>query len=188
MKNIYFINEALKPKSKVSIVGLKKVSYFIPIYQNFTEYCMEIMGVNAPVKLKFTKSKKNSNVMGFVSFDDISKGKYIIHMKSDGYIPYVMGVIAHEMTHIRQFQNKELKIDSSLNGDMEYNKFKISTKKYAEIVNNYDIDAYTKLPWEIEAYANQSKLPKDYKHSDHFKKLIESASNPTEKFIYENIY
>lgn len=71
------------------------------------------------------------------------KNSFIINIKKNLRFASILKAIAHEITHVRQFKNKELEI---IRGKLYYN------KKYVEKVD------YWSRPYEIEAHGQEVAL------------------------------
>lgn len=97
---------------------------------------------------KFTKEE--GNVVGWCIYEDDDKVKhreFTIEVSSDQCIEAFIKTIMHEMVHVKQYALAEMRESYGTGKQCIYWKGTDHTKT-----------AYTKLPWEKEAYSLQNKL------------------------------
>lgn len=161
--------------------------YTPPLILDFIGYCRNSIGLNNDV-ITINFKQVNKNELGFVNFSKIVNGKneVIIDKNANGNYKYILQILAHELTHIKQINNKELLIKD---GYFIWNQTKnLSIEDYNIIVKKYDFETYKNLDWEKEAYINQSKIVEDYLKSDSFENLINKTEEPNLKFILQNAF
>lgn len=157
--------------------------FISPLIFDFVSYCRNIIGLNSDViTINFKQVKKNE--IGFVNFSKIVNGKNEIIIDKNANYKILLQYISHELTHIKQINNKELLIKD---GYFIWKQNKnLSIKEYNMISKKYDFETYKNLDWEKEAYINQSKIVGDYVKSNSFKNLINRTEEPNLKFILQN--
>lgn len=149
------------------------------VFDKYIEFLKEKLNINKNIKLIIKKNVGKQQI-GHISLSDIEKPIYEVTILESG-LKYMLGVIAHEMTHIKQIINKELT-----------NKDDIILWNKKEIINNEDyinlglknFDKYKLLPWEKEAYHNQDLMPNEFKKSKYYTEL--KGKNDTLDYLINN--
>lgn len=145
-------------------------------YLDFVKFCLKKMYIKPNLELRFKKNGFSKNCVGFVSTDYENK-RYVIHLKHDhSSIKQNLEVIAHELTHVKQFIFNQYYLQDSFhlwNGEKI-----ISCEDYDTIdksLNDDDesFDEYLQFPWEIEAFENEEKLLKSYLRSTEYRNFIQ---------------
>ena len=154
----------------------EKSDTFSIIYDHYSKWLEKEFKLSKPIKLSVVK-KINAKTFGYVDLKSIDKPKYNIKVES-GALIWLLGNIAHEATHLKQIDRKEL----THNEDIIVWKGKefINVNEY----NLLSYDEYAKLPWEVEAIKNQTKLSQQY-----IKKTITELKGKTSSldFIIDNL-
>jgi len=127
-------------------------------------------------KLKFdakiiVKKKENRGLVGDVVLNDnsLNKNKFYLHVSSTQSITNMIQTLIHELTHVKQISRKELKPSDDYKMILWKNKPFISVKEYKKLMRK--INEYNKLPWELEAHTNMTKLYKPFLNSSQWKSL-----------------
>lgn len=128
------------------------------------------------------KKPDSKAMFGFIDLISMSNGKYDIVIKYQ--FTTMLGHIAHEFTHVKQFIKGELYYSDDLIYILWKNEKFISVKEMSKMMK--DFSKYKELPWEKEAYKNQDDLPNKFKQSKHFKDLYIGADS-TLTFVLDNL-
>ncbi len=136
---------------------LEKTDSFKIIYNAYNLFLCKELGINKKVKMSIVK-KVSAKTFGYVDLNN--KLDYKVKVES-GSLTYTLGNLAHEFTHIKQIQNKELTSD-----DGTTIKWKGKDVITGEEYNKLSYDEYAKLPWEEEAIANQTKFTDKFLETD----------------------
>lgn len=166
LKLKYILNEISKITGNKSVLN--------PLYLDFVKFCTNKLSITDDIVVNFKKMNKR-HYDGYVS----NKNSNIIYIDSSSGIKTQLDKIAHELTHIEQFRNKNLIIDN------DYIKF--NGKRFISVTdynNLRDYDEYKKLPWESEAITNGSRFVKDYLNSKYYDEIMDT--NPSLKYIKDN--
>ena len=91
--------------------------------------------------------------------------------------------LIHELTHIKQISNKELKPSDDYKNVIWKKNFILSVKDYNKASKNFN--DYKKLPWEKEAYDNMDKLYNPFIKSKYWTDL--KGKNTTLDYIIDDI-
>jgi hypothetical protein len=128
------------------------------------------------IKLKFdakiiVKKKQSTNLLGDIqlNYNSINNNKFTLHFNSNQGFNQVIKSLIHELTHIKQVSNGELKPSDDYKSVIWKENFIISVKEYYKLGKN--IEEYKKIPWETEAYDNMGVLYDDYINSKYWKDL-----------------
>ena len=167
---------------ETKLLGVKE-KYKKDIYKNYVEFLKDEFNVSQDIELSIRKPSK-SVMFGYIDLVSMSKGKYKIIVKEGG-LSIVLGRIAHEYTHIKQYLKGQLNYTDDLQHIIWKNKEYISVKELQKVTK--DLSEYMKLPWEAEAYKNQDDFPELYSKSKHFKELHSSADDNM-KFVLDNLF
>lgn len=161
LRNIYESVKLTKVKSPIWRI----------LYEDAADFFNNHLSLSTNVTIVFSNVKRG-DVFGHFDF----KNKIVIQ---DSSPQVVIGRIAHEMTHVKQYESKDLIIDR------EYITWKNDEKfLLRDYTTNKSYDVHIKWPWEAEAYKNQKTLPPLYYNSPQFLKTMNS--NPTLKYMLDN--
>lgn len=184
----YEIISELKKENKIfvdnTILKGDIPKYITPLIKTYIQYCRKVIGISNDVQIDFIFEKTEKNEIGFVNFSKMINGKNEIVIDANASYKSLLSYLSHELTHIKQIQNKELDV---LDGYFIWKgKKDISIKQYNLIVKKYDFQKYKELKWEKEAYSNQATIIKNFKNSNELKKLLKKTTEPNLKFILDN--
>lgn len=164
--------------NNITIQG-KVPKYTTPLIINYIEYNIELLSINITITVIFKKIDKKE--IGFINLSEQGSNGTIFIDKDASY-NMMLKYISHELTHIKQIQNGELKL---INDDIIWKgKKNINIKDYKKLL----YDEYVKLGWEIEADYNQENIIKKYINSGTFNSLKNNTDEPNLKFILQNIF
>ena len=102
--------------------------------------------------------KRDLDVLGYCSFtnlDDPRPRDFEIELLNKVPLNELLQTLAHEMVHVKQYAKGELK---DVNGSGV--RFRWAKKVYEDA-------EYTEQPWEIEAFAKEVELYREYKRYSH---------------------
>ncbi len=149
------------------------------VFDKYIDFLKEKLNINKKIKLEIKKSVGKQQI-GHVSLTEIEVPIYKV-VVLDGGLNYMLGIIAHEMTHIKQIIYKELTCKDDV--ILWKNKEIINNRGYINLgIKNFD--KYKLLPWEKEAYYNQDLLPKEFKKSKYYIEL--KNVNDTIEYLINN--
>ena len=129
----------------------------------------------------------NDNQFGDIVLGENALKHHKFTLKFDNDAHYRMQIVAlmHELVHVKQVVKKEL----GLSKDKKYRTWKgrkhTSVKDYNKMLRTKDFKSYKNLPWEKEAYGNQTKLMNSLLRSKHWKGM--KGKDATLDFIIDNI-
>lgn len=140
------------------------------LYEDATNFIYDYLSLSTNITIDFKKSSR-STTFGHFDF----KNKIVIE---DSTPNLVIGNIAHELTHVKQYEDRDLLVDG------QYIIWK-RTEKFLlrDYSTNKKYDVHVKWPWEAEAYKNQKILPNLYYNSAQFVKTMNS--DPTLKYMMD---
>lgn len=150
-------------------------SYTQEFYLDFVKFCLKKMWLNPTLEIRFKRNGFSKHCVGFVSTDYENK-KYVIHLKySDCSYREVLKILAHELTHIKQFIFNNYYISDNYhmwNGEkiISCEEFDINDKC---VDDDESFDKYLNFPWEMEANENEEKLLKAYLRSTQYRDFIQ---------------
>ena len=106
---------------------------------------------NCKITVSFKKFPKDKDYEGLCSVLDESYNprRFLIHVEENVSLKRKMEIIAHELTHVKQFARREL-----------------ISKKNTDFWNGKEIDPdleYWLQPWEVEAFGQQTCLYKAFR-------------------------
>jgi hypothetical protein len=148
---------------------------FYPLYNSAIIYYMKKLGINVPIQVSFYKARRSNNMFGHITPNKPT------NLKIENSTPsLILRMIAHEITHSKQFLKKELTIQ---NGNLYwFDDPIISVDEYSKFIE-YN-DKYKNLPFEKEAFTNEEKLRNEFLNSEDY--ITAMDSNPTLKYIKDN--
>lgn len=142
------------------------VSDFMQDYYNFS------------AKIEFVPSKNNK----FIGHIDLLDKKNKIYFQEDSSVIFVIKVLLHEITHIKQKVLGELYYDHTI-GKLVWQKSELfDLDEYTQSGNKAHHDSF---PWEAEAERNMGELFSKFINSKYLKNL--EGLNPTLDFVIESI-
>ncbi len=149
------------------------------LYNNYLDFLQDHFNTNINVEVSFRKPNKK-RLFGWIDLIGLSNKKYKIIVEN---IPFEMlGKIAHEFTHIKQYIKGELNFTKDEKTFLWKGEKNLTIKEYNNITN---MSEYKEVPWEKEAYQMQDKLPILYKKSKQLKEL-KAQGDPNIEFMIQN--
>lgn len=125
------------------------------VYEKFVQYCCVQLGLS---NIDLTISFKTIKLLGYVSLSG-NINEIVVNKKLSE--DERLGIIAHELTHLKQILDGELKTEKRK--ILWQGKEFISAKKYSLLQNDKSKEAeYRALPWEKEAFDNELKFIKEH--------------------------
>lgn len=165
---------------ETKLVGKLK-PYETSLVSNFVDFLKDYFNISKDVEINL-KPPTAKAMFGYIDLVSMRDGKFKITVQNSSM--RVLNHIAHEYTHVAQF----LRGDLDYTDDMKHILWKreefITVKNLQKTMKSFK--DYQMLPWEMEAYSNQDKLPTLYKKSEYFDKL-KSTDDPTLKFVLDNL-
>jgi len=134
------------------------------------EFMKNKYGFNSKI---IVKKKANNSLYGDISLNNnsINNDKFYLHFNPNQSLAMKIQSFIHELTHVKQVSRKELKPSDDYKSIMWKGKFEITVRDYNKLMKLKDKAAYSKLPWEVEAYSNMRKLYKPFLNSKVWKSL-----------------
>jgi len=125
-------------------------------------------GFDAKIVLK---KKNNLELLGDVSLNStaLNENKFYLYF-TDQSFPMMIKALIHELTHIKQIANGELKPSSDYKDLLWHDKKIMSVKDYKRL-GKIDHNKYKETPWEKEAWRNMSNLYQPFLNSSFWKDL-----------------
>ena len=140
---------------------------------------------NVKEEINIIMKKPDSKALfGYIDLIAMSSGEYNIIIKYQ--FGTMLGHIAHEFTHVKQYLKGELNYSDDKNYILWKNEPFITIKELSKIMKSKDLVKYKNLPWEKEAYKLQAELPDKFKKSKYFKELYDTTDT-TLVFVLDNL-
>lgn len=149
------------------------------IIDSVIEYMKSKFDFDVDISVKKMKSK---TLIGDITLNSkaVNNHKFILTYDSNQGFDMIIKSLIHELTHIKQVVNGELKPSTDYSKIIWKNDFTLSVDDYNRI---NDINEHKKLPWEMEAYDNMMLID-DYKKSEYWSNL--KGKDPTLDYIISN--
>jgi hypothetical protein len=155
--------------------------YESSLIYGYLDFLKDHFNVQKEVNIILKKPDSKTD-FGYIDLISMSRGKYDIVIKYE--FGTMLGHIAHEFTHVKQYLKGELDYTPDLNFVIWKKEPFISIKDLSKTTK--DLVKYKELPWEAEAYKNQLLLPEKFKKSQYFKNLYQNA-DATLIFVLDNL-
>lgn len=147
MNNVLFINESLF-KVDNTIKPYEKA-----INNAILNFCKEEFGFDA--KITFRKTSGNKFIGDVVLNDNsLNHNKFTVHYNSKYGYSARFKIMFHELTHVKQISNGELRPSDDWKSLLWKDDFEISVIEYKKVMKKGP-EQYNLLPWEVEAIRNQ---------------------------------
>ena len=161
---------ALKPYKKMiigSVVAFMKDKYKL----------------NANITLK---RKSNPALIGDVpmNHNSVNKNKFTVHWNPNYSTEYLIKILIHELTHVKQISKKELQPAPDYKSIYWKGKEFITVRDYNKLIKK-DRNSNRKLPWEIEADTNMKKLYSEFLNSSYWKGMY--GKDVTLDYLIDNL-
>lgn len=104
------------------------------------------------------KKKRSNKFIGDIALNDnsIKKNKFNLTFDPNQTYLGIIKSLIHELTHVKQVSNGELKPREDYKAILWKDNYEISAKDYNKLTNDYA--KYNNLPWEKEAYKNMEDI------------------------------
>jgi len=152
-------------------------NYTEDFIMDFTNYCINKLGVKSWIKLNINRKLKLKNCAGYIEtfhYDEKSFAPFfkICVSYDNKNIKSTLITIAHELTHAKQIIDGKWLINSY--GYFWKNKFIIDHFQFnrLSLLDDEDIDEYNQLPWEIDAVENSYSLVEKYLRSETYQNFL----------------
>lgn len=168
-----YLNEA-------KIIGKLK-PYESSLISGYMKFLQDYFDIQKEVNV-ILKKPDSKTMFGYIDLIAMSSGKYDIIVKYE--FGTILGHIAHEFTHVKQYLKGELDYTPDLKFVVWKKEPFISIKDLSKTTK--DLVKYKELPWEAEAYKNQKDLPQKFKKSRQYQELYQNA-DATLAFVLDNL-
>ena len=132
------------------------------------------------------KKKDKQGMIGDISLNSnsVDSNKFYLHFNPNQSYKRIIQSMIHELTHVKQVSKSELLPNKDYTAILWKGKEYITAKEYGKLMKS-DIQAYMKLPWEVEANQNMNNLYSAFIGSKYWKEL--KGKDETMDYIMDNI-
>jgi hypothetical protein len=132
------------------------------------------------------KKKDKVGMIGDISLNSnsVDGNKFYLHFNPNQSYKRIIQSMIHELTHVKQVSKGELLPNRDYTAILWKVKEYINAKDYGKLMKS-DIQAYMKLPWEMEADKNMNGLYSAFIGSKYWKEL--RGKDETMDYIMDNI-